>query len=390
MDASLIAPRMGAGALPLDTMPLDILPLDGPAPWDTATVSPAFRCQRVAPTAQRPATPALATASPREDGHPRADQAPARTAATQAAPQARRALSRRRPLARFVQEEDSPIFYISLSDLMCLLLVFFVLIFSLGQPSGPLASQPGGQPAVRVIYKAAMPVAQAAPPAPASDPFALDDASAASARQGLLAVALAGSSDPGLPAPVVAELSDNPQERPGPRLDRDLLALLSASDSLPAQAAPLEEASLNQLLGQVRQVSSGQEQNGLVVERGSDTVVLRLPEAITFDLAKAEIKPGMKSTLGRLAEVLARHPRTAVVVTGHTDDLPINTPQFASNWELSAARAASVGRALMTKGIDKSRVSIRGLADQQPRLPNLDENARQQNRRVEIELRPLG
>ncbi|MBI4800361.1 MAG: OmpA family protein [Desulfarculus sp.] len=386
MDASLIAPRMGAGALPLDTMPLDTLPLCGPAPWDTATISPASRRQRMAPAAQRPATPAQAPATSQDDGQPQA--APARTAAQAGSP-ARRALSRRRPLARFVQEEESPIFYISLSDLMCLLLVFFVLIFSLGQPSGPLTSQPGGQPVVRVIYKAAMPVAQAAPPAPAPDPFALEDASPASTRQGLLAVALAGTSDPGLPAPVVADLSDNPRQA-GPRLDRDLLALLSASDSLPAQAAPLEEASLNQLLGQVRQASSGQEQNGLVVERGSDTVVLRLPEAITFDLAKAEIKPGMKSTLGRLAEVLARHPRTAVIVTGHTDDLPIATPQFASNWELSAARAASVGRALMTKGIDKSRVSIRGLADQQPRLPNLDENARQQNRRVEIELRPLG
>lgn len=384
MDASLSAARMGMGALPLDTLPLDILPLDGPAPWDASTAS---RPARVAPASQGPA-PAAAKAPVQATAQPQADQAPARTAA-QAAPQARRATSRRRPLARFVQEEDSPIFYISLSDLMCLLLVFFVLIFSLGQPSGPLTNQPGGQPTVRVIYKAAMPVAQAAPPAPAPDPFALDDASAASARQGLLAVALAGTSDPGLPAPLVADLSDTPRQA-GPRIDRDILALLSASDSLPAQAAPLEEASLNQLLGQVRQASSGQEQHGLVVERGSDAVMLRLPEAITFDLAKAEIKPGMQGTLGRLAEVLARHPRTAVVVTGHTDDLPISTPQFASNWELSAARAASVGRALMAKGIDKSRVSIRGLADQQPRLPNLDANARQQNRRVEIELRPLG
>lgn len=369
MDASLHLGRQAARGLPLDTLPLDTLPLCGPAPWQ--------------------APPAQAEARPREAGQPQAAPAPA-----QAAPQApaRRAGGRRRPLSRFVQEEDSPIFYISLSDLMCLLLVFFVLIFSLGQSNNPLAGQAEGaaQPAPRVIYKAAMPVAQAAPPAPAPDPFALDDAWAASTRQGLLAVALAGTSDPGLPAPVVAELSDAPREQPGPRLDRDLLALLSASDQLPAQAAPLEEASLNQLLGQVRQASGGQEQGGLVVERGSDAVVLRLPEAITFDLAKAEIKPGMKNTLGRLAEVLARHPRMAVVVTGHTDDLPIATPQFASNWELSAARAAAVGRALMTKGIDKSRVSIRGLADQQPRLPNLDENARQQNRRVEIELRPLG
>jgi chemotaxis protein MotB len=267
---------------------------------------------------------------------------------------------------------------------MCLLLVFFVLIFSLGEPASPQSAQSP----VRVIYRAAMPVAEAAPPAPAPDPFATEDASPTSTRLGLVAVANAGTSDPGLPTPLVAELSDSPGAK-APLLDRDLLALLSASDSLPSQAAPPEEASLSQLLSQVRQVS-GAGQAGLEVERGSDTVVLRLPEAITFDLAKADVKPGMQKTLARLSEVLARHPRTAVIITGHTDDLPIATPQFASNWELSGARAAAVGRALMAKGADKSRLTIRGLADQQPRLPNLDAASRQQNRRVEIELRPLG
>ena len=290
-----------------------------------------------------------------------------------------------------MQEEDSPIFYISLSDLMCLLLVFFVLIFSLsgGNLGKPGLASPAPAPPVRVVYKAAIPPAAEAAPlpkVPALDPFSVEDASPTSAHQGLLAVAVAGTSDPGLPSPVVG--SDTPQ--PYPNIDRDLLALLSTSENLPAQAAPQDEASLMQLLSQVRQASSGSEQIGLSVERRDGTVLLRLPEAITFDLAKAEIKPGMQKTLARLAQVLARHPQTAVVVTGHTDNLPIATSQFASNWELSAARAAIVGRALMNKGVDKARVSIRGLADQQPRVPNTDDQARQQNRRVEIELRPLG
>lgn len=375
MDASSHAACLNPGLLSLDTLPLDRLPLPRSAPAAqgrrpapaTAPTAQARQASQIAPEA--PAT--MAAASAQEKAAPRP-----------AGP------SRRRPLARFVQEEDSPIFYISLSDLMCLLLVFFVLIFSLGQPASPLASQAASPAPVRVVYRAAIPLAETAPKAPAPDPFALDDASPTSTRLGLVSVAQAGTTDPGLPAPPVAELSDKPKAGV---MDRDLLALLSASDSPPAQAAPVEDASLTQLLNQVRQVSGpGPERGGLAVERGSDKVVLRLPEAITFDLAKAEVKPGMKNTLGRLAEVLARHPHTAVIITGHTDDLPIATAQFASNWELSAARAAAVGRALMAKGIDKSRLTIRGLADQQPRLPNIDENSRQQNRRVEIELRPLG
>lgn len=258
----------------------------------------------------------------------------------------------------------------------------------LGQSTTPGANAVAPAP-VHIVYRAAMPVAETLPATPAPDPFALEEASPASTRLGLVSVAQAGTTDPGLPALLVADLTDDPapKNRAG-AIDRDLLALLSASDSLPAQAVPLEEANLTQLLGQVRQASG--EQGGVVVERGSDKGVLRLPEAITFDLAKAEVKPGMQKTLGRLAEVLARHPQTAVIVTGHTDDLPISTSQFASNWEFSGARAAAVGRALMSKGINKSRLTIHGLADQQLRLPNIDEQARQQNRRVEIELRPLG
>jgi len=383
MNASTNAACLAPSMLPLDTMPLDL-----PAFGRLNPAGPGLPARR-----QRPRPPATAQAAspPAAKPVPEAGQPVALPS-----PEHRRTPRRRRPLARFVQEDDSPIFYISLSDLMCLLLVFFVLIFSLGQPSEPLTPQ-GGQNAqqapVRVIYRGAMPVAEAAPKAPAPDPFAIEDSSAASIRLGLVAVAMAGASDPGLPASLVAELSDTPQDNPStPRLDRDLLALLSASDRLPDQAAPLEETSLSQLLGQVKRqlAASGPSAAGLEVERGSDRVVLRLPEAITFDLAKAEVKPGMQNTLARLAQVLARHPRTAVIVTGHTDDLPIATPQFASNWELSGARAAAVGRSLMAKGIDKSRLTIRGLADQQPRLPNLDQAARQQNRRVEIELRPLG
>lgn len=359
MSASALAMRGGfPGGLPLDTMELDLGPLNlPPLPAEAPTRQAAAACQ------EGPADQAAA---------------PAQETPAQAAVPAQAGPSSRRPLARFVQEEDSPVFYISLSDLMCLLLVFFVLIFSLSSPEHALTSPVAmAQESTHVIYRGAVPSPTETAQAPAPDPFAGGGQdSDSSLSLALVSLAEAGQTDPGL-------RGVRPQGQ-----GNDLLALVSSGQGLPSQAVPSEETSLGELVGLVKsQVAGGP---GLEVESGPGKVVLRLPEAITFDLGRAEVKPAMAATLARLAQVLAQRADTSVVITGHTDDLPIATPQFASNWELSAARAAAVGRALMAKGIPQARLTIRGLADQQPRVPNQDAASRQQNRRVEIELRPLG
>jgi len=76
-------------------------------------------------------------------------------------------------------------------------------------------------------------------------------------------------------------------------------------------------------------------------------------------------------------------------VEGHTDDLPIHTQRFPSNWELSAARAASVVRFFIQQGIPKERLQAVGLADTQPRAPNTSPEDRAKNRRVVIQLLTL-
>ncbi len=363
-------------------LPLDLLPL-GAIPTEITPLGPRDEGYDLGqPLAQSRRPPAWSgmvevAPGPGEEAAPPAetlDQA----ALDLAAPLPQSHARPRRPLSRFIQEEDPPNFYISLSDLMCLLLVCFVLIFSLSDPAAlPARGELQRDQAPPVgVYRAAMPRASL-DFLPSLEPLP------ASTTLGLVAVASAGQSDPGLGG------QSAPPAEPGPRrglvFDRALLTLVSASDELPAQAQPQDEPRLSELLNQVKDQTKG-----LEVERGPDRLVLRLPESITFDLAKAEIKPAMGANLAKLADMLARRADMAVIVTGHTDDLPISTPQYASNWELSAARAAAVARALLAKGLDKSRVTIRGLADQHPRLPNLDEYARQQNRRVEIELRPLG
>ena len=77
-------------------------------------------------------------------------------------------------------------------------------------------------------------------------------------------------------------------------------------------------------------------------------------------------------------------------VEGHTEDAPISTPQFPSNWELSSARASAVARFLISRGIKAERISVIGYAETKPKVPNRDQagnpipDNRQENRRVVV------
>jgi flagellar motor protein MotB len=114
---------------------------------------------------------------------------------------------------------------------------------------------------------------------------------------------------------------------------------------------------------------------------------------LLFDLGKADIKEDAKASLKEVAEVL-RQNSNMINVVGHTDDLPINTGKFPSNWELSTARACQIARFLMKDlNIPEERFYISGHASYQPVKPNTDEINRAANRRVEIIItkeRPCG
>ena len=74
------------------------------------------------------------------------------------------------------------------------------------------------------------------------------------------------------------------------------------------------------------------------------------------------------------------------MITGHTDDRPIHTMVFPSNWELSAGRAAGVAKALIDSGVPSSNLTIQGQAQFRPLVSNDNETNRRVNRRVEISL----
>ncbi len=122
----------------------------------------------------------------------------------------------------------------------------------------------------------------------------------------------------------------------------------------------------------------------LEVESFSDRVLIRIREKGSFSSGRAVIRKDFEPILKLIADVLnARDGH--FVISGHTDDIPIETPRFPSNWDLSAARAASVVLNFIQKGdVDPERMEIRAFSDNEPLVPNDSWQNRAQNRRVEI------
>lgn len=102
-----------------------------------------------------------------------------------------------------------------------------------------------------------------------------------------------------------------------------------------------------------------------------------------FQSGTADLTPQALLKLMQLAGKIKDLPFT-IVVEGYTDNIPIETPQYPSNWELSAARAASVGRALNSFGINAQRILVTGYGEQYPIADNSTEDGRMENRRVNI------
>lgn len=90
-----------------------------------------------------------------------------------------------------------------------------------------------------------------------------------------------------------------------------------------------------------------------------------------------------------LGSLLAAEPDQMILVGGHTDDRPIANSRFASNWELSAARATAVARALVGAGLPPQRVVAAGFGPYHPRRPNKSDDDRRRNRRIEVLLVPM-
>jgi chemotaxis protein MotB len=126
----------------------------------------------------------------------------------------------------------------------------------------------------------------------------------------------------------------------------------------------------------------------LQVEIRNGLMLVKLPDNILFDAGKTALKPAGREAIVAVARVLATIEGRKFQVTGHTDNVPIRSARYKSNWELSAARAVEVLKVMVDAGLSAARLSAAGYADQLPVAGNDNAIGRLQNRRIEIVVMP--
>lgn len=122
----------------------------------------------------------------------------------------------------------------------------------------------------------------------------------------------------------------------------------------------------------------------LTVDQEERGLVISLKEALLFRLGSADLTPAAQQIIQSVGQILISMPNQ-LRIEGHTDNLPIHTVQFPSNWELSTARATNVVKFLITQvGIEAAKLSATGYGEFRPIAENTNEQGRAQNRRVDI------
>ncbi|WAA10103.1 flagellar motor protein MotS [Fervidibacillus albus] len=231
-------------------------------------------------------------------------------------------------------KKGAPLWMITYSDMITLILVFFVMLFSMSQIDAQKFQTIAESFRDRSIFEFY----------PSSVPFENP-----------------GSADETIDFSDEAD-KDEDYPTPGER-EENLNALLTEVSKF------IEESGLTEVVVATR------------TERG---VVVVLPEQVLFDTGEAEIIDSATDFLDRVAELLKNIPNI-VKVEGHTDNRPIHTVQYPSNWELSTARASSVIRYFIDQHqLDPERFIATGYADTRPIVPNDGPDNWQKNRRVEI------
>jgi len=124
-----------------------------------------------------------------------------------------------------------------------------------------------------------------------------------------------------------------------------------------------------------------------VLPLDKNRVLVRLPEHMLFAAGQIELNPKIISILDMLSDILHQPEIQKITIEGHTDEMPMQTPGIADNWDLSAARAMQVFRHLAARGVPRSRMIVAGMGDAHP-LPEKETKGNNAlNRRVELLIR---
>jgi len=148
-----------------------------------------------------------------------------------------------------------------------------------------------------------------------------------------------------------------------------------------------QQEQTNDLAKKIAKQLEKQIQDGAVeLESLGQQIIIRIRENGSFPSGSAFLQPQFKPIIRKIGKLLNTVPGE-IMVSGNTDDRPINSELFTSNWDLSSARAVAIAHELLkVPGFDKNRLLVVGHADTRPLVPNTNALNRRRNRRVEISI----
>ncbi len=231
------------------------------------------------------------------------------------------------------EDEGIPPWVMTFADLVTLLMVFFILLFAMGTIEDEKWRQ------IKESLKAAL---------------GSDFVPESGVREGLDVVQM----DP-----------EDPDESAIKAVDEVGAMVAKEIEEI---ASEVEEFVFKNKLAGAVEVSSD--------ERGA---VITISDVVLFPAGQAKMTPAGKKTLKQVYELLSQFNYN-VKIEGHTDNVPIRSAQFPSNWELSASRAADVAKILINEGFPPEQLSVEGFAEFRPKVPNTSRENRSTNRRIEI------
>jgi chemotaxis protein MotB len=127
----------------------------------------------------------------------------------------------------------------------------------------------------------------------------------------------------------------------------------------------------------------------LATQLSEEGLMISIMNDVTFDPGSADVNKEGKVIAKEISQLLITDPPHQVVISGHTDDVPMNNAKFGSNWELSVMRAVNfMTLVLDNEGLDPDKFSAKGYGEYKPIVPNDSAKSRAQNRRVEVLILP--
>ncbi len=185
------------------------------------------------------------------------------------------------------------------------------------------------------------------------------------------------------------------------KLESDIASMVKDKSSLEASVADMEaalselqkrkeqaEARISEYKTLLAKFRSLIDAGKLKVKIADGRMVVVLATDVLFGSGSASLSKDGKAAIGEVAQLLASIPKRTFQVEGHTDNVPISTAQYPSNWELASARALTVVKTMVDSGMPVDRISAAAFGDTKPALPNDTPEGKSANRRIEIIIVP--